>query len=98
MGGYALGREVKSAALALLIAASAAQADVVAEFVEGDFRVELHKDAGPCVGEALWAVLLHGRERVPGCWILTPEGVQIAWLNGKADVLPARLFRKPEIL
>ena len=89
---------MKRAALALLIAASAAQADVVAEFVEGDFRVELHEDAGPCVGEARWAVLRHGRERVPGCWILTPEGVQIAWLSGRADVLPFRLFRKPEVL
>ena len=89
---------MKYAALALLMAASAAQADVVAEFVEGDFRVELHEDAGPCVGEARWAVLMHGRERVPGCWILTPDGVQIAWLSGKADVLPARLFRKPQPL
>lgn len=82
-------------AVALLLAAAPAP---VAEYREGDARVELYEQAGPCVGSARWAVYLQGPVRVPGCWILRGESVQIAWLDGDATLMPARVFRKPEVL
>lgn len=70
----------------------------IAEVRAGDARVELHREPGPCVGTARWAVFIEDKIRVPGCWILVEESVQIAWLDGSASVIPSRAFRKPEIL
>jgi len=70
----------------------------VAEVRAGDARVELHREPGPCVGEARWALYLQDKIRVPGCWLLAGDSVQIAWLDGSTSVIPARAFRKPEIL
>lgn len=70
----------------------------IAEVRAGDTRVELHREPGPCVGTARWAVFIEDKIRVPGCWILIGESVQIAWLDGSASVIPSRAFRKPEIL
>ena len=70
----------------------------IAEVRAGDTRVELHREPGPCVGTARWAVFIEDKIRVPGCWILVEESVQIAWLDGSASVIPSRAFRKPEIL
>ena len=70
----------------------------IAEVRAGDTRVELHREPGPCVGTARWAVFIEDKIRVPGCWILVGESVQIAWLDGSASVIPSRAFRKPEIL
>lgn len=82
-------------AVALLLAAAPAP---VAEYREGDARVELYSEAGPCVGNARWAVYLQGPVRVPGCWLWVGESVQIAWLDGDFSKVPARVFRKPEVL
>jgi hypothetical protein len=82
-------------AVALLLAAAPAP---VAEYREGDARVELYAEVGPCVGSARWAVFLQGPVRVPGCWILMEDSVQIAWLDGDFTRVPARVFRKPEVL
>lgn len=70
----------------------------IAEVRAGDARVELHREPGPCVGEARWALYLQDKIRVPGCWLLAGDSVQIAWLDGSASVIPVRAFRKPEIL
>jgi hypothetical protein len=70
----------------------------MAEYREGDARVELYAEAGPCVGNARWAVFLQGPVRVPGCWLLAGDSVQIAWLDGDFSKVPTRVFRKPEIL
>lgn len=82
-------------AVALLLVAAPAP---VAEYREGSAKVELYAEAGPCVGDARWAVFLQGPVRVPGCWILTEDSVQIAWLDGDFTRVPARVFRKPEVL
>jgi hypothetical protein len=67
----------------------------IAEVRSGDARVELHREFGPCVGFARWALYLQDKIRVPGCWILVEESVQIAWLDGDVSVIPARAFREP---
>lgn len=85
------------ALLSLLLAGSAA-GDVILEARDEDIRVELHRDAGPCVGSARWAIFYQGRVRIPGCWILMGESVQIAWLDGDVSVIPARAFREPRRL
>lgn len=82
-------------AVALLLVAAPAP---VAEYREGGARVELYAEAGPCVGSARWAVFLQGPVRVPGCWLLTGDSVQIAWLDGDFTKVLARVFRKPEVL
>lgn len=70
----------------------------VAEYREGDARVELYAEAGPCVGNARWAIFLQGPVRVPGCWLLAGDSVQIAWLDGDFTRMPANVFRKSEVL
>jgi hypothetical protein len=83
----------------LAVAALLAVAPVpIAEYREGDARVELYAEAGPCVGNARWAVYLQPPVRVPGCWLWVGESVQIAWLDGDFSKVPARVFRKPELL
>lgn len=83
---------------ALLLCAGVAQADVVAEITEGERRIQLHTDAGPCVGTARWALFTGATQRVPGCWILTPQGVQIAFLDGDVLTIPLEAWRKPSTL
>lgn len=83
------------ALLSLLLAGSAA-GDVILEARDEDIRVELHRDAGPCVGSARWAIFYQGRVRIPGCWILNADSVQIAWLDGDISVIPVRAFREPK--
>lgn len=88
-------------ALASLLLAGSVMGDglgPIAEVRAGDARVELHREPGPCVGSARWALFIEDKIRVPGCWILDGESVQIAWLDGSASVIPSRAFRKPEIL
>jgi len=91
---------MKALAAALLIAAAPDPAlDMpIAEYVEGNQRVELHRDAGPCVDNARWAVFYSGTVRVSGCWILAAGVVQIAWLDGDVTQLPLRVFREPRRL
>jgi hypothetical protein len=94
-----------SAALFALLLAGSVSGSVmgdglgpIAEVRAGDTRVELHREPGPCVGTARWAVFIEDKIRVPGCWILVGESVQIAWLDGSASVIPSRAFREPKLL
>ena len=90
---------MKHAALALLIAAGAAQADVVAVATHDNIRLELHNVAGPCQERALWAVITDGKRTVSGCWLVRPpDQVSIAWLDGDYTALPMAVFREPEKL
>ena len=90
---------MKHLALALLIAAGAAQADVVAVATHQNIRLELHNVAGPCQERALWAVITDGKRTVSGCWLVRPpDQVSIAWLDGDYTALPISVFREPEKL
>jgi len=90
---------MKHAALALLIAAGAANADVVAIATYQNIRLELHDVAGPCQDRALWAVITDGTRRVSGCWrVRPPDQIAIAWMDGDVTVLPISVFREPEKL
>jgi hypothetical protein len=89
---------MKLIAAAALLAAGSVQAQALAEYVEGDARIELHRDAGPCVDNARWAVFFRGMVRVSGCWILAGGVVQIAWLDGDVSQVPLRVFREPRSL
>jgi hypothetical protein len=91
---------VKHAALALLMAAGAAQADVVAIIQRDNMRLELHNTQGPCQREARYALLTNGRTRISGCWVLMVERqeVAIAWLDGDWSAVPISLFKEPEKL
>jgi hypothetical protein len=90
---------MKRAALALILAASAAQADVVAVATNENIRLELHDTAGPCQGRALWAVITDGKRTVSGCWAPKPPAeIAVAWLDGDYTVFPISVFREPEKL
>lgn len=80
----------------VLLAAVQAHAAVVAEATNGEARLELHDEAGPCLGAARLAVFSRGPERLPGCWIFVDNRVQIAFLDGDIVRLPAGVFAKPK--
>lgn len=87
------------AALALVLAAGVAHADVVAIATHENIRLELHDTAGPCQGRALWAVITDGTRSVSGCWVLRhPDQIAIAWMDGDYTTLPIGAFREPEKL
>ena len=86
-------------ASAAVLLAMPAQAGVMAEIVEGDERLELHDDAGPCQREARWAVLYQGRAQTSGCWLFRSDGrVTIAWFDGGFWAVPASAFKEPRPL
>lgn len=89
---------MKALAGTLLLAAGLAHGAPIVEVTDGDVRVELHADAGPCQHGALWAVFYRGRERTSGCWRLVGADIFIAWLDADASRIPARLFREPKPL
>ena len=90
---------MKRAALALLIAAGAANANVVAIATYQNIRLELHNTAGPCQERALWAVITDGKRSVSGCWMVRPpDEISIAWLDGDYSTVPIAVFREPEKL
>jgi hypothetical protein len=88
---------MKHAALALLIAAGAANANVVAIATHENIRLELHNVAGPCQERALWAVITDGKRTISGCWVpKPPDQVAIAWLDGDYTTLPIAIFQEPK--
>jgi hypothetical protein len=90
---------MKHAALALLLAASAAQADVVAVATHQNIRLELHNVAGPCQERALWAVITDGKRTVSGCWLVRPpDQISISLLDGDYSTVPIGVFKEPEKL
>lgn len=82
-------------ALSLLLAGSV-EAAVIAEAVQGKLRIELHDEAGVCVGSARMAIFSDGEQKIPGCWVVQPDAVQIAFLDGDVARLPLAVFKKPE--
>lgn len=99
--GTALGMAgwlVAAVAIGLTTTPGSAHAAVIAVATEGDVRVELHDDTGPCLGTARLAIYTDGTVRTPGCWRWLPQMgvVAIAWLDGDfSQVAPAQ-FREPE--
>jgi hypothetical protein len=90
---------MKHAALALLIAAGAAEAGVIAIATNENIRLELHDAQGPCVDRARWAVITDGKRSVSGCWVPKPPAeIAVAWLDGDYTTLPIGMFREPEKL
>jgi len=90
---------MKHAALALLIAAGAAEAGVIAIATNAHIRPELHDAQGPCVDRARWAVITDGKRSVSGCWVPKPPAeISVAWLDGDYTTFPIGVFREPEKL
>lgn len=89
---------MKRIAAAALLFCGAAHAAVIAVAQEGKHRLELHDEAGPCVGQARLAVYSDGAQRIPGCWMVKPEGVSIAFLDGDHITIPLAAFKRPQDL
>jgi hypothetical protein len=90
---------MKHVALALLIAAGAAEAGVIAIATHENIRLELHDAQGPCVDRARWAVITDGKRTVSGCWVPKPPAeIAVAWMDGDYTVFPVGVFREPEKL
>lgn len=87
-----------AAAVALAALAVAAQAAVIAVAQDGARRLDLHDQAGHCLGQARLAVFTDGVQRVPGCWLVKPDAVTIAFLDGDFITVPLAAFRKPQDL
>lgn len=67
-----------------------AHAKVVAVAVSSDgARIELHDQAGPCVGAARMAehVAANGH-KTAGCWLLDQQSVKISFLDGERGDIP----------
>lgn len=84
-------------AIGLLTAPTPAAAAVIAIAQEGTVTVELHDEAGMCLGQARLAVYRTAEVRVPGCWTVDLEtrSIRIAWLDGDYSTAPVGLFREP---
>lgn len=89
---------MRTLAACLLALAGASQAAVIAEVAQGDLRLELHDEAGPCLGHARLAVFYQGLVRVPGCWTLRGAQVLIVFLDGDMAEVDVQLFRRPKLL
>ena len=87
-----------AAAAAMAALAVTAQAAVIAVAQEGAKRLDLHDQAGHCLGQARLAVFTDGVQRVPGCWLVKPDAVAIAFLDGDFITVPLSAFRKPQDL
>lgn len=87
---------MKRIAAAALLFCGAAHAAVIAVAQQGKHRLELHDEAGPCLGPARLAIYSDGAQKVPGCWLVRPDGVTIAFLDGDLATIPLVAFKKPE--
>lgn len=87
-----------AAAMTTLLLAIGAHAAVIAVAQEGKNRLELHDQAGHCLGQARLAIFADGVQRIPGCWVARTEAVTIAFLDGDFVTLPFAVFRKPQDL
>lgn len=86
------------AAAGLLAAAQPTQARVVAIAISGDgARIELHDQAGPCVGAARLAEhVVPGGHKVAGCWLADAQAVRISFLDGERGNIPLSHFNPVE--
>lgn len=81
------------ALLAMMLAPSAQAADSDAMIgVASDpsgARVVLMPAAGQCTGQARQALhVAADGQRTPGCWIMTPNAVHVAWFDGEMGRIP----------
>jgi len=52
-------------------------------------RVVLMPAAGPCTGHARQALhVAADGQRTPGCWIMTPGAIHVAWFDGEMGRIP----------
>lgn len=84
--------------MAATLVAFSAHAAVIAVAQEGAKRLDLHDQAGHCVGQARLAIYTDGAQRVPGCWLVKPDAVTVAFLDGDFITVPLTVFRKPQDL
>lgn len=84
-------------ALSLVAAAAQAQPLAVATDVANGNSVTLTSETGPCVNGARLALWVRGdgQAKVPGCYLILPDGVRIAFLDGDRIDLPHHAFKKP---
>lgn len=83
--------------LALLAALSGPALGALAAVADTSTGViELYDDAGPCVGEAKYAVFI-GTDggKIPGCWVARNEMVYIAFMDADIARVRQSSFRKP---
>lgn len=60
----------------------------------GGARVVLMPSAGPCTGQARQALhVTADGQRTPGCWIMTPSAVHVAWFDGEMGMIPVADIR-----
>ena len=87
-------------AVATLAASAAAQARVIAVADSPDgARIELHDDAGICVGLAKLAEhIAKDGEKVLGCWIAVQTTITVSFLDGERANIPMILLRRTTAL
>lgn len=92
--------KISGLALAALLCASSAQAELMGVVdAQNGVVVNLHREAGPCVGGARRAeyVDVVKKQNIPGCWAVQGGGViQVAWFDGDADAIPLSAVRLPK--
>lgn len=85
----------------LFLSFSALSNEVLATFSNSKLRLDLLKQNSDlqitCEKDARIAKLLTNAtaEISSGCWIVTSEGIQIAWLDGEYSILPYSIFKRP---
>lgn len=83
----------------LLLLPALANAEVLVEARSpSGLRIELHSEAGPCVDGARVAMWVKDSVRIPGCYKVEGGVVKVGWLDGDANTLDARHFKRPETL
>ncbi len=83
------------AALASLVATTASAAVIAEAEVSPGVVIQLHDEAGPCVGSARLAVWINNetKEHVPGCWTKRGDFVGFAFLDSDSGRWPAAAFK-----
>lgn len=87
---------MKLIAAAALLFCGAAHAAVIAVAQQGKHRLELHDEAGPCLGSARLAIYTDGAQRIPGCWLVRPDAVTVSFLDGDHAAIPMAAFKPPQ--
>lgn len=88
-------------AIALLAALAAPLAvarliGIVPAGVNGNGRIELHDESGPCVASARRADYFSANgDRTPGCWVTDGILVSVVFFDGDAVQFPVTVVRQP---
>jgi hypothetical protein len=85
------------AAIASLVATTASAAVIAEAEVSPGVVIQLHDEAGPCVGSARLAVYIEAasQQRIPGCWTQSGEMIGIAFLDSDTGRVPVAALKKP---